>query len=73
MEKGRCKHCLHALYDIFWLQGVALEGAPFGVTCNAVCPGYVYTAGIVLGHLNHLGDILLSLPIRRRATFVVRL
>ncbi|XP_048746951.2 D-beta-hydroxybutyrate dehydrogenase-like [Ostrea edulis] len=25
-------------------RGVALEGAPFGVTCNAVCPGYVYTA-----------------------------
>lgn len=22
---------------------VALEGAPFGVTCNAVCPGYVWT------------------------------
>ncbi|XP_022287771.1 D-beta-hydroxybutyrate dehydrogenase-like [Crassostrea virginica] len=25
-------------------RGVALEGAPFGVTCNAVCPGYVHTA-----------------------------
>ncbi|XP_061194263.1 D-beta-hydroxybutyrate dehydrogenase-like [Saccostrea echinata] len=25
-------------------RGVALEGAPFGVTCNAICPGYVYTA-----------------------------
>ncbi|MBY0519667.1 MAG: 3-hydroxybutyrate dehydrogenase [Sphingomonas sp.] len=22
---------------------VALEGAPFGVTCNAICPGYVWT------------------------------
>jgi 3-hydroxybutyrate dehydrogenase len=22
---------------------VALEGAQFGVTCNAVCPGYVWT------------------------------
>jgi len=22
---------------------VALEGARFGVTCNAICPGYVWT------------------------------
>lgn len=25
-------------------RGVALEGAPFGVTCNAICPGFAYTA-----------------------------
>lgn len=22
---------------------IALEGAPFGITCNAICPGYVHT------------------------------
>lgn len=25
-------------------KGVALEGDPFGVTCNAICPGYAYPA-----------------------------
>lgn len=22
---------------------MAMEGGPFGITCNAICPGYVYT------------------------------
>lgn len=37
-------NCCNVILN-YLLQGVALEGAPFGVTCNAICPGYVYTAG----------------------------
>lgn len=29
---------------IGWVKSVALELAPFGITCNCVCPGYVRTA-----------------------------
>ena len=29
---------------IGFTKTIALEGAPFGITCNAICPGYVDTA-----------------------------
>jgi 3-hydroxybutyrate dehydrogenase len=31
-------------------KAIALEGAPYNITCNAVCPGYVHT-GIVDGQI----------------------
>jgi 3-hydroxybutyrate dehydrogenase len=29
---------------IGFTKAIALEGAPLGITCNAICPGYVHTA-----------------------------
>ncbi|GGA61094.1 3-hydroxybutyrate dehydrogenase [Sphingomonas psychrolutea] len=42
---------------------VALEGAPFGVTCNAICPGYVWTPLVE----NQIGDTAQARGIEREA------
>ena len=33
----------YILYYLYMLQSVALEAAGSGVTCNAICPGFVLT------------------------------
>jgi 3-hydroxybutyrate dehydrogenase len=37
---------------IGFTKTIALEGAPFNITCNAVCPGYVHTPIVE----NQIGD-----------------
>ena len=37
---------------IGFTKAIALEGAPLGITCNAICPGYVHTA-IVDNQINN--------------------
>ncbi|KAH9487910.1 hypothetical protein Btru_067434 [Bulinus truncatus] len=40
-EVGKLAYCSTKSALIGFSRVVALEGAPFGITCNAICPGFV--------------------------------
>lgn len=42
--KGACVTAKHGVLGL--TKTVALEGAQFGVTCNEICPGYVWTPSV---------------------------
>ena len=47
---------------------IALEGAEFGVTCNAICPGYVYTPLVEAQSDEMNAGIIAATPMGRMGT-----
>ncbi len=46
-------------------KGVALETAEFGVTCNAVCPGFTASPGMPIKCITHTPEVSVASAVMR--------